>query len=195
MSGVATRHGRGLAGALLGLALLVPLSPAAGAGTFGELSAPAIPPGMAPMVPPVPYPGGYYPGMAYYPAPYVAGPYAGAPAGFCPPDCYPMLRTPIIAGPEGAPPPASGAGPMPYVPPMAAAPRDYLPLGGYADGPNGALMLWSFGQYNATTDPFNPWGYSTPYMFVPWSTPLAGWTNATAWNWWRERSGALPRNW
>ena len=84
---------------------------------------------------------------------------------------------------------------MPYVPPVQANPRAYLPMDGSGDTPNDQLRLWSFGQVNATTDPFDAAGLSTPYMYVPWSTPLSGWSNAATWNWWRERSGALPRNW
>ena len=80
---------------------------------------------------------------------------------------------------------------QPYIPPMAANPQAYLPMDSAANGPDQTALLHSFGQYNATTDPFNRWGFSTPYMYVPWSTPLSGVTNAATWNWWRERSGAL----
>jgi len=140
---------------------------------------------------------------------YPAGPYAGAPV-YCPPNCIPASpqfaapgypAPPVAAmqmrrGPEGVPPMDPGASPDgPFIPSMAANPRAYLPFRQYADGPNAPLMLWSFGQINATTDPFDRYGFSTPHMRVPWSTPMAGWTNAATWNWWRERSGALPRNW
>jgi hypothetical protein len=66
-----------------------------------------------------------------------------------------------------------------------------------ATSPNPSRLLdrETFGQVTSTTDPFNPWGLSTPFMFAPWSTPFSGWTNAQTWNWWRERSGALPPNW
>lgn len=124
---------------------------------------------------------------------YAAGPYVAAPGASCPPDCY-HPQSPIYGGPEGALPDAAGSA-MPYMPPAAANPRAFLPLDGNGDTPNDQLRLWSFGQVNATTDPFDPAGLSTPYMYVPWSTPLSGWSNAATWNWWRERSGALPRNW
>ena len=78
---------------------------------------------------------------------------------------------------------------------MPASPRPFLPLTRRADLPRERLQLETFGQINSTTDPFNPWGLSTPFMFVPWSIPLSGWTNAQAWNWWRERSGVLLPNW
>jgi len=141
---------------------------AAPAATFGELGAPA------------PYP---------MPA---AGPYAPAPVPTCPPEC----PTPMFGGPEGTPPGAA-VGPNVYDTwsSMARNPGAYLPVDGHGAGPHGQIELWSFGQMNSTTDPFNPWGLSTPYMFVPWSTPMSAWSNAQTWNWWRERSGALPRNW
>jgi len=64
----------------------------------------------------------------------------------------------------------------------------YVPTG--ADGvPTGRQLQWTYGQVNASSDPFNVYGLSTPYMFVPWSTPLSGWTNAQSWDWWRSRTG------
>ena len=102
---------------------------------------------------------------------------------------------PTSGGPEGALPPALDAPGASTMPPMPASPRPYLPFAPNADLPHGQLQLATFGQVNSTTDPFNPWGLSTPFMFVPWSTPLSGWANSQTWNWWRERSGALPRNW
>ncbi|EEW25318.1 hypothetical protein [Rhodobacter ferrooxidans] len=143
------------------------------ADTFGELSASRAPNGAAQY-------GGYN-----------AGPYASAPGG----DCQPLCQgNGFSGGAEGTLPTDPGYG-QPYISPLAANPRAYLPYGQRGDQPNDQMMLGSFGQINATTDPFNPWGLSTPYMFVPWSTPMSGWTNAQTWNWWRERSGALPRNW
>lgn len=50
-------------------------------------------------------------------------------------------------------------------------------------------MRWTYGQVNASSDPFNVWGLSTPHMFVPWSTPMSGWANAQTWDWWRTRAG------
>lgn len=62
--------------------------------------------------------------------------------------------------------------------------------------PANRQLRWTFGQVNAASDPFNVWGLSTPYMFVPWSTPMSGWANAQIWDWWRTRAGdagpALP---
>jgi hypothetical protein len=71
----------------------------------------------------------------------------------------------------------------------------YLPVA--ANGlPAGRQVRWTYGQVNASSDPFNVWGLSTPHMFVPWSTPMSGWTNAQTWDWWRNRAGdpgpALP---
>jgi hypothetical protein len=79
-------------------------------------------------------------------------------------------------------------------PGWSTPPEALLPM---RDGglPNGAVQLWSFGQINTSTDPYNPWGLSTPFMFVPWSTPLSGWTNAQTWNWWRMRSGVRSPAW
>lgn len=165
-----------------GLALsAIPGSPSAGAATFGELLA------RSPVVAPdAPVPG--------------TGAYAPVPRD-CPPDCDVVPAGPMA--PQGflsAPAPGTLPGNMPgavpiFVPQVQADPRAFLPLGLYADAPGQQLQLWSYGQFNATTDPFDPWGFSTPYMYVPWSTPLSGWANAATWNWWRERSGALPRNW
>lgn len=64
----------------------------------------------------------------------------------------------------------------------------YLPTG--SNGlPTGRQIQWTYGQVNASGDPFNVYGLSTPNMFVPWSTPLSGWANAQSWDWWRARSG------
>lgn len=160
---------------ILGLALAIgSVTPAAMAATFGELSG-----GM-------PSPG--------FPS-YSAGPYAVPPsAGGCPPYCAPV-PAPLYGGPEGQLP---GGNAMPNVydlPTMGTNPNPFLPIDSYGRIPHNQLSLWTFGQVNSTTDPFNPWGLSTPYMFVPWSTPMSAWSNAQTWNWWRERSGALPRNW
>jgi hypothetical protein len=160
--------------------LLAGLLPApAGAATFAELS--GSPAGAS--------------SMAGAPSPYgVPGPYAPAPyaSSACPPNCLPG-QPPQNAGAEGVYPGSFDA--LPYIPPYQLNPRAFLPLGPTGDLPANPMQLWSFSQINSTTDPFNTWGLSTPYMFVPWSTPLSGWTNAQTWNWWRERSGALPRNW
>ena len=98
-------------------------------------------------------------------------------------------------GPEGvlpAPLDAPGAASLPS---PWTSPTPNLPLGRDAALPHGRLQVWSFGQVNSTTDPFNAAGLSTPFMFVPWSTPLSGWTNAQTWNWWRERAGVQPPYW
>ena len=80
-------------------------------------------------------------------------------------------------------------------PSWSIPPEAMLPFGRDAHLPGGPTQLWTFGQINQTTDPFNQAGLSTPFMFVPWSTPLSGWTNAQTWSWWRERSGARSPNW
>lgn len=64
----------------------------------------------------------------------------------------------------------------------------YLPTGGNGL-PTGRQIQWTYGQVNASGDPFNVYGLSTPHMFVPWSTPLSGWANAQSWDWWRARAG------
>lgn len=103
----------------------------------------------------------------------------------------------------GGPAPTwGGSPPVPFDAPGTAAlppgwstpPEALLPM---RDGglPNGAVQLWTFGQVNNSTDPYNAWGLSTPFMFVPWSTPLSGWTNAQTWNWWRTRSGVRSPAW
>lgn len=126
-------------------------------------------------------------------AAWAAGPHAATPQPGACPQCQPM---PAAGGAEGVPPAAldaPGTATLPpswYVPPEAGLPMT-------RDGrlPNGALQVWSFGQMNQSTDPYNQWGLSTPFMFVPWSTPLSGWTNAQTWNWWRERSGVRSPLW
>ena len=139
-------------------------------------------------------------------SPYVArpgygavSPYAGAPGGFVP---TPFVGAagrapgaPLTGGPEGAPPEPLSAPGSAFLPSVWNSPKPYLPYGPYADLPNGRLLVWTFGQVNSTTDPFNTTGLSTPFMFVPWSTPLSGWTNAQTWNWWRERAGVQPPYW
>jgi hypothetical protein len=55
--------------------------------------------------------------------------------------------------------------------------------------PDARQVRWSYGQVNAASDPFFIWGLRTQGMYVPWSTPMSGWTNAQSWNWWRSRAG------
>ena len=124
--------------------------------------------------------------------PYVSGPYAPGP--YAPTPAFGGGSSPS-GGPEGVPPPDLDAPAAATIAPMPPSPDPYLILRPHSDLPRGQLELETFGQINSTTDPLNPWGLSTPFMFVPWSTPLSGWTNAQTWNWWRERSGALPPNW
>ena len=162
----------GIAAAVLAVALS---APPASAATFGELSG-APSQGNA--------------GLSTY----GAGPYATSPSTVCPPYCVPGVAA-GPGGPEGTLPGQSNYRATPYLPPYQANPRAYLPIAPYGDGPDVRLQLWSYGQTNSVSDPYNMLGLSTPFMFVPWSTPLSGWTNAQTWNWWRERSGALPRNW
>ncbi len=154
----------------------IALSEDAGAATYSELSA------MQGAPPP-----GYYP-----PNPYAAGPYATPPGvGACP-QCGPP---PFSGGPQGVAPAALDAPGAASLPSTWNSTKPYLPFGPEADLPHGRLQVWSFGQVNSTTDPFNSSGLSTPFMFVPWSTPLSGWTNAQTWNWWRERAGVQPPYW
>ncbi len=128
----------------------------------------------------------------YAPNPYAAGPYAAPPGvGACP-QCAPR---PYSGGPQGIAPAALDAPGSASLPSVWTSPKPYLPVGPQADLPHGRLQVWTFGQVNSTTDPFNSAGLSTPFMFVPWSTPLSGWTNAQTWNWWRERAGVQPPYW
>lgn len=175
----------------LALAAAALAATAATAATFGDLAggrgaAPAYAPsGYGP----VPYPsggrgaGGY---GGYRPAAYAR------PDASCPqcPGAFPP------ATPQGAPPPPLDAPAAAQTPPGGWTPPDaYLPFGRETGLPNQRLQVWTFGQANSTTDPFNTAGLSTPFMFVPWSTPLSAWTNAQTWNWWRERAGVQPPYW
>lgn len=167
--------------ALLAVAALALQGACAQAATFGELSGQADGEAVAPYSP---YSAGPYAAAPFAGSPYSAGAFAPPPPGFGPP--------PAAGGAEGQIPPALNAPGAATLPP-AVGPE--MPLGPVADLPMGTQQLWTFGQINSTTDPFNPWGLSTPHMFVPWSTPLSGWANTQTWNWWRKRSGAVPRNW
>jgi hypothetical protein len=104
--------------------------------------------------------------------------------------------TPDMFGAQGAIPRPLDAPAAAQVPPGGwTSPHAYLPFGPAGDLPNARLQTWTFGQVNSTTDPFNSAGLSTPYMFVPWSTPLSAWSNSQTWNWWRERTGVQPPYW
>lgn len=125
--------------------------------------------------------------------PYPAGPYAATPRLGT---CWGCVPAPTSGGPQGVPPAALDAPGVAQLPPGALMPAEaFLPFGREAGLPAGQTQIWTFGQVNQTTDPFNQSGLSTPFMFVPWSTPLSGWTNAQTWNWWRERSGVRPPIW
>jgi hypothetical protein len=157
------------------------------AATWGELGR-----GPGPSAATAPGPGAAYaPGPAYTP---------GAAYGPCPP-CLPVadpMGRPIGSplGMEGRPPAAYDAPGAASAPPAWSVPPEaLLPMTRDGSLPNGALQMGTFGQINTTTDPYNPWGLSTPFMFVPWSTPLSGWTNAQTWNWWRTRSGVRSPAW
>jgi hypothetical protein len=164
------------------------------AATFGELSAG---PGAATTMNPAVMPGPYaMPPMGQMPVGQM--PVGQMPVGQMPGGQMPGGQMPGgqgFGGPEGVFPGALDQPPQLMIPAYQANPRAFMPISPNGDQPTGQLQLWSFGQMNTATDPFNPWGLSTPDMFVPWGTPLSGWTNAQTWNWWRERSGALPHNW
>ncbi|MCE1237025.1 MAG: hypothetical protein LWW93_11790 [Hyphomicrobiales bacterium] len=123
-------------------------------------------------------------------SPYGATPFGGAMSGAPGGPGWPGTNG--WGGPPSLPYDAPGVAALP--PGWSTPPEALLPM---RDGnlPNGAVQLWSFGQINNSTDPYNPWGLSTPFMFVPWSTPLSGWTNAQTWNWWRTRSGVRSPAW
>ena len=66
--------------------------------------------------------------------------------------------------------------------------RYMLPSG--ANGmPDPRQVRWTYGQVNAASDPFYVWGLRSQGMYVPWSTPMSGWTNSQSWDWWRNRAG------
>ncbi|MDK9697612.1 MAG: hypothetical protein OEL76_14620 [Siculibacillus sp.] len=152
---------------------IVSLAFPAGAATWGELTA------------------GATNGAQQTPNP--VGPYAAAPQ---PGSCWQCQSAPITGGPEGVPPTPLDAPGFAQLPPGSVIPPEaLLPFGPNAGLPGGRTQIWSFGQMNNTTDPYNQAGLSTPFMFVPWSTPLSGWTNAQTWNWWRERAGVRSPLW
>jgi hypothetical protein len=108
---------------------------------------------------------------------------------------YPELaerasRRPVVAGYDGG----NGAG----APPSGGVATGYPAYGntamymlpaGSSGLPDPRQVRWSYGQVNAASDPFYVWGLRTQGMYVPWSTPMSGWTNAQSWNWWRTRAG------
>jgi len=55
--------------------------------------------------------------------------------------------------------------------------------------PDARQVRWTYGQVNAASDPFYVWGLRSQGMYVPWSTPMSGWTNSQSWDWWRGRAG------
>jgi hypothetical protein len=110
------------------------------------------------------------------------------------------LQVPPGAGPQAPYPATGGAMYQPYPAQQAyAAPRliygvptgstlNMLPAAG-SGLPNQRQIRWSYGQVNASSDPFNAWGLSNQGMYVPWSTPMSAWANSESWNWWRTRAG------
>ncbi len=70
----------------------------------------------------------------------------------------------------------------------AGSTLNMLPSGGNGL-PDPRQIRWSYGQVNASSDPFNAWGLSNQGMYVPWSTPMSAWANSESWNWWRTRAG------
>ena len=104
-----------------------------------------------------------------------------------------MMRAPT--GMPAQPP----SGPVYYQPPQPASYHPgyarqpdnilYMLPGGTSGRPDARMVRWSYGQVNASSDPFNTWALSAQGLYVPWSTPMSGWTNSQTWNWWRERAG------
>lgn len=140
--------------------------------------------------------GAAYPASPYGPGPYGPNAYGQGSYGPADRDCPPCGPTAPPATPQGAMPAPLDMPAAAQVPPGGwTPPQAYLPFNHQNNLPAGRLQVWSFGQVNSTTDPFNSAGLSTPFMFVPWSTPLSAWTNAQAWNWWRERAGVQPPYW
>ena len=194
---------------LILLVLGVAAAGPAAAATWGELSnggavrpaayAPngsAATPGCAPCQPTSPAWGGGSaggPGWGYgAPSGWTGGPVSSW-GGAVPPSPWGGAASgPTLGGSPPVPFDAPGTAAMP--PGWSTPPEALLPM---RDGglPNGPVQLWTFGQINNSTDPYNAWGLSTPFMFVPWSTPLSGWTNAQTWNWWRTRSGVRSPAW
>lgn len=122
------------------------------------------------VAPPTPYPVSsgvsIQPYAAAYPQPYPAYGYA----------------PPAVAYPYGN----GGGGNYQQMPGNSA--MTLLPAGNNGL-PNPRQVRWSYGQVNASSDPFNAWGLSTQGMYVPWSTPMSSWSNAQGWDWWRNRAG------
>ena len=54
-----------------------------------------------------------------------------------------------------------------------------LPMNTGNGMPDARLVRWSYGQVNAASDPFYIWGLRSQGMYVPWSTPMSGWTKPT----------------
>lgn len=65
----------------------------------------------------------------------------------------------------------------------------YMLPSGINGMPDARQVRWTYGQVNAASDPFYMWGLRSQGMYVPWSTPMSGWTNAQSWDWWRGRAG------
>lgn len=116
-----------------------------------------------------------------YPQPYPAYGYQPtAAANYAPTGYAPQ------AAPGGYPYGSAGGSYYPQQPGNSA--MAMLPAG--SNGlPSPRQVRWSYGQVNASSDPFNAWGLSTQGMYVPWSTPMSSWSNAQGWDWWRNRAG------
>ncbi len=85
--------------------------------------------------------------------------------------------------------PAYAAPQMAYRSPGSAGGALYMLQSGPNGLPDARQIRWTYGQVNASSDPFNTWGLSGQGLYVPWSTPMSGWTNSESWNWWRNRAG------
>jgi hypothetical protein len=113
---------------------------------------------------------------------------------------YPELAERAYRGP-GGPYYGNGypGGGNPYGPPGSGGVATAYPAYGNTamymlpQGSNGLPddrhIRWTYGQVNASSDPFYIWGLRNQHMYVPWSTPMSGWTNAQSWDWWRNRAG------
>lgn len=140
----------------------------ASAGTYGDLAGRAVSPRGAPV---------------YIPAA------MGTPTNL---GGQPMSFGPAVGGyyETGVyPPPSFGY-------PFATYPMpEYTPYARSQHLPPPQLQAWSFSQLRTTTNPYFGWGLYTPYMWVPWSTPLSSWSNAVTSEWWRTRALGPNGNW
>ncbi|MGV6820500.1 MAG: hypothetical protein ACWA5T_08385 [Parvularcula sp.] len=112
------------------------------------------------------------------------------------PSSYPS-GNPMGSGPAGRSGFADGFYPPPsFGYPFATYPMpEYTPYAQAQRLPPPQLQTWSYSQLRTTTNPYFGWGLYTPYLWMPWSTPLTSWSNAVTSEWWRTRALGPTGNW